>query len=140
MLMGQTQASRLVTPGRLRRAGSTQASVLTTSSDSMVKDRWLAHPPNWFESRQTKQPGPRSAKIPCFLVPVHFPFWIQALAAASRNCRQEFKTVYTWSEQVEGRMATSSLFSASLIDSAFYFMRQNQGVVSMSSFEVEKCR
>jgi len=37
-------------------------------------------------------------------------------------------------------MATSILFSASLIDSAFYFMRQNQGVVSMSSFEVEKCR
>jgi len=138
MLLEQRLAGRSKLPTRIPHSECAQASVLSTSSDSMVKDSRLTHPPIWVVRRQTEQPGFGSAKIPCFLVPANsanFPFWIQPVAAGSRNCEQQLKTVHTWSEQDEGRMAMFSLFSALLLNSAF-----TQDAVSMSNPEVENCR
>jgi hypothetical protein len=140
MLVGRKHARQLTMTARIPHSVDRQAGALVTSSDSIEGDSRLPHPPIWVERRQTKQPGSRSANIPCFLVPDDFPYWIQPLAAASRNCGQELKTVYTWSEQLEGGMATSSLSSASLINSASFVIRQSQSAVSMSNLEVEKCR
>jgi len=138
MLGGLTQAGKLTMPCRTPETEGTQAGLLATSSDSMVGDSRVAHTPIWVERRQREQTGPESTKIPCFQAPdhkVHFPFWIQLVAAKGRYSLRQLKTVHTWPEEAGDIKAT-----APRLDGVSSGFTQAQDAVSTFNPEVEKCR
>jgi hypothetical protein len=117
--------------GRVRKIGSTsgfrtleakinQGSACASLSDSIERDFRAPFVPNRGGQRQTQQAGLSGATIPCLRTPSStqsFSFWNQPVAAVSEDCLRQLKMRSAYSEEVGAELATSSQFSASLLDS-----------------------
>jgi hypothetical protein len=120
-------------------AKSVQGSARVSNSDSIGEDIRVPSVPIGEGQRETQNAGLKGASIPCLRTlysKQYFSFWNQPVPAISEDRLRQFKLSSACPEEVGGEMATSSHFSASLLDSAVRGSLQTETALSEANPEV----